>query len=96
MRCNRQATDCPLLGRRTRRPSNLRCDAQAKDCMLFAATAVANGSCRAVVNSVGMATEVGAIQAQIAAAAAEEEDTPLKKKLDKFGETLAEVCGRPG
>ncbi len=86
---------CPLLGRRTRRPSNLRCGVQAKDCMLFAATAVANGSCRAVVNSVGMATEVGAIQAQIAAAAAEEEDTPLKKKLDKFGETLAEVRGRP-
>lgn len=65
--------------------------AQAKDCMLFAATAVANGSCRAVVNSVGMATEVGAIQQQIADAAAEEEDTPLKKKLDKFGETLAQV-----
>ena len=59
--------------------------------MLFAATAVANGSCRAVVNSIGMATEVGAIQQQIADAAAEEEDTPLKKKLDKFGETLAQV-----
>ncbi|KAK9839523.1 hypothetical protein WJX81_007349 [Elliptochloris bilobata] len=67
------------------------CELQAKDCMLFAATAVANGSCRAVVNSVGMATEVGAIQQQIADAAAKEEDTPLKKKLDKFGETLAQV-----
>ncbi len=64
--------------------------------MLFAATAVANGSCRAVVNSVGMATEVGAIQQQIADAAAEEEDTPLKKKLDKFGETLAQArCAPP-
>jgi magnesium-transporting ATPase (P-type) len=45
--------------------------------MLFAGTAVANGSCRGVVNAIGMGTEVGAIQQQIADAAAEEEDTPL-------------------
>ena len=59
--------------------------------MLFAGTAVANGSCRGVVNAIGMGTEVGAIQQQIADAAAEEEDTPLKKKLDIFGERLAQV-----
>ena len=59
--------------------------------MLFAGTAVANGSCRGIVNAIGMGTEVGAIQQQIADAAAEEEDTPLKKKLDIFGERLAQV-----
>ncbi len=59
--------------------------------MLFAATAVANGSCRGIVNAIGMDTEVGKIQQQITEAAAEEEDTPLKKKLDVFGERLAQV-----
>lgn len=59
--------------------------------MLFAGTAVANGGCRGIVNAIGMSTEVGAIQQQITDAAAEEEDTPLKKKLDVFGERLAQV-----
>lgn len=59
--------------------------------MLFAGTAVANGTCRGIVNAIGMSTEVGAIQQQITDAAAEEEDTPLKKKLDIFGERLAQV-----
>lgn len=36
-----------------------------------------------------MSTEIGAIQRQIADAA--EEDTPLKKKLDAFGEGLAAI-----
>ncbi|CAL8463437.1 g2971 [Coccomyxa elongata] len=67
------------------------CELQAKDCMLFAGTAVANGTCRGIVNAIGMSTEVGAIQQQITDAAAEEEDTPLKKKLDIFGERLAQV-----
>lgn len=62
-----------------------------QDCMLFAGTAVANGTCRGIVNAIGMSTEVGAIQQQITDAAAEEEDTPLKKKLDIFGERLAQV-----
>ena len=59
--------------------------------MLFAGTAVANGSCLGIVNAIGMSTEVGKIQQQITEAAAEEEDTPLKKKLDVFGERLAQV-----
>ena len=63
--------------------------------MLFAATAVANGSCRGIVNAIGMDTEVGKIQQQITEAAAEEEDTPLKKKLDVFGERLAQVWTVP-
>jgi len=59
--------------------------------MLFAATAIANGSGLALVNSIGMATEIGKIQSQIQEAAKEEDDTPLKKKLDEFGEALAKV-----
>lgn len=65
--------------------------AQAKDNMLFAATAVANGAGTGIVNSIGMATEIGKIQAQIQEAAKEEDDTPLKKKIDEFGELLAKV-----
>ena len=65
-----------------------------QDNMLFAGTAVANGSCLGIVNAIGMSTEVGKIQQQITEAAAEEEDTPLKKKLDVFGERLAQVVSR--
>ena len=38
---------------------------QAKECMLFAGTGIASGVCLGVVNSIGMATEIGQIQAQI-------------------------------
>eukprot|EP00955_Chlamydomonas_euryale_P007285 77239-Chlamydomonas_euryale.AAC.6 len=38
-----------------------------------------------------MNTEIGAIQSQIQEAAGEESDTPLKKKLNEFGEALAQV-----
>lgn len=67
---------------------------QAKECMLFAGTAVASGSGIGVVTSIGMSTEIGKIQSQIAAASEEEEDTPLKQKLDEFGELLAKVRGQ--
>ncbi|EFJ40103.1 hypothetical protein VOLCADRAFT_84661 [Volvox carteri f. nagariensis] len=67
------------------------CELQAKECMVFAGTAIANGSCTAVVTSIGMATEIGKIQAQISEAAKEDDDTPLKKKLNEFGEMLAKV-----
>lgn len=67
------------------------CELQSKECMLFAGTAVASGQCVAIVTSIGMDTEIGKIQSQIQAAADEEEDTPLKKKLNEFGELLAKV-----
>ncbi|KAL3130923.1 Calcium-transporting ATPase, endoplasmic reticulum-type [Trebouxia sp. C0009 RCD-2024] len=67
------------------------CELQAKDNMLFAGTAVVNGHCFGIVNNIGMTTEIGKIQQQIHDAASEEEDTPLKKKLDHFGEVLAQV-----
>jgi len=62
---------------------------QGKECMMFSGTGVASGSCTAIVDKIGMATEIGKIQAQIQEAAEEEDDTPLKKRLDEFGESLA-------
>jgi len=59
--------------------------------MLFAGTAVANGAGTGVVTSIAMDTEIGKIQSQITEASKEEEDTPLKQKLDEFGELLAKV-----
>eukprot|EP00775_Hariotina_reticulata_P011517 gene11517-11660_t len=67
------------------------CELQAKECMLFAGTAIASGSGVGIVTSIGMGTEIGKIQSQIAAASQEEESTPLKQKLDAFGELLAKV-----
>jgi Ca2+-transporting ATPase len=64
---------------------------QGKECMLFSSTGIANGSCFAIVTSTGMQTEIGKIQSQIQQASEEEEDTPLKQKLDEFGELLAKV-----
>jgi hypothetical protein len=64
---------------------------QSKECMLFAGTAVASGSGICIVTSIGMCTEIGKIQEQIQAASQEEEHTPLKQKLDQFGELLAKV-----
>ena len=66
---------------------------QGKTNMLFSGTAVASGSCVCVVNSTGMSTEIGKIQSQIQAASEEEEDTPLKQKLDRFGESLTTLIG---
>jgi P-type Ca2+ transporter type 2C len=67
------------------------CELQLKECMLFAGTAIANGSCIGIVAATGMDTEIGKIQEQIQQASHEEDDTPLKKKLDEFGELLAKV-----
>ncbi|GMH43584.1 hypothetical protein BSKO_11506 [Bryopsis sp. KO-2023] len=67
------------------------CELQLKECMLFSGTAVTNGSCLGVVVGTGMSTEIGKIQEQIQQAAEEEDNTPLKLKLDAFGEMLARV-----
>ena len=64
---------------------------QSQESMLFSGTAIANGNCSVVVASIGMGTEMGRIQADITAAAAEDADTPLKKKLNNFGNVLAQV-----
>lgn len=66
---------------------------QAKTNMLFAATIVVNGMGRGIVTSTGMDTEIGQIQKSVQEAAEEEESTPLKQKLDEFGELLSKVIG---
>lgn len=57
--------------------------------MLFASTIVNYGSATGVVVFTGMQTAIGRVQKQVAEAAEEEEDTPLKKMLDDFAEKLS-------
>ena len=71
--------------------SDANCEIQSKENMLFSGTAIANGTVIGIVVCTGMATEIGHIQSQIQEAADEESETPLKKKLNNFGETLAQV-----
>lgn len=74
-------------------PANTENVIQAKVNMLFAATVVVSGMGRAVVVKTGMKTEIGLIQQSVQEAASSEEATPLKRKLDEFGETLSKVIG---
>ncbi|CAI9781493.1 unnamed protein product [Fraxinus pennsylvanica] len=69
------------------------CELQAKENMVFAGTTVVNGSCVCIVVNTGMRTEIGKIQTQIHEASLEESDTPLKKKLDEFGNKLTTAIG---
>jgi Ca2+-transporting ATPase len=64
---------------------------QAKTNILFATTTVVGGIARGVVTDIGMKTEIGKIQLAVQGAAEEEEATPLKKKLDEFGDMLSQV-----
>ncbi len=57
--------------------------------LLFASTAVTTGNGLAVVTATGMNTEIGAISRLIAEA--EEEMTPLQRRLDRFGQKLGYV-----
>ncbi|RSH94496.1 hypothetical protein EHS25_004299 [Saitozyma podzolica] len=59
--------------------------------MLFSGTTVVNGAARAVVVLTGSRTALGAIHTSISKTDDEEEKTPLKRKLDDFGEQLAKV-----
>ena len=69
------------------------CELQAKKCMVFSGTNVVNGRCLCIVVATGMNTEMGKIQRQIHKAAMEEQETPLKKKVNEFGEKLTSVIG---
>ena len=64
---------------------------QGKTNIMFSGTAVSNGQCKGMVCAIGMNTEMGKIQTQIEEASLEEEDTPLKQKLDAFGELLSKL-----
>ncbi|KAM7496649.1 hypothetical protein LguiA_021063 [Lonicera macranthoides] len=68
-------------------------DIQGKKCMAFAGTTVVNGNCICLVTQTGMNTEIGSVHLQIHEASQSEEDTPLKKKLNEFGEVLTLLIG---
>ncbi|XP_024982102.1 calcium-transporting ATPase 4, endoplasmic reticulum-type-like [Cynara cardunculus var. scolymus] len=68
-------------------------DIQGKKCMVFAGTTVVNGNCVCLVTATGMNTEIGKVHSQIHDASQSEEDTPLKKKLNEFGEVLTMIIG---
>ncbi|XP_065635660.1 calcium-transporting ATPase 1, endoplasmic reticulum-type [Quercus suber] len=68
-------------------------DIQGKKCMVFAGTTVVNGNCMCLVTQIGMDTEIGKVHSQIQEASQSEEDTPLKKKLNEFGEALTAIIG---
>ncbi|KAJ8440241.1 hypothetical protein Cgig2_024006 [Carnegiea gigantea] len=68
-------------------------DIQGKKCMVFAGTTVVNGNCICLVTHIGMNTELGKVHSQIQEASESEDDTPLKKKLNEFGEVLTAIIG---
>ncbi|KAG8861254.1 hypothetical protein FRB96_003204 [Tulasnella sp. 330] len=57
--------------------------------ILFSGTTVVNGSARAVVVHTGIRTAIGDIHKSISSQISEK--TPLKRKLDDFGDSLAKV-----
>lgn len=59
--------------------------------IVFASSNVASGTATAVVVETGMKTMIGGIQKLVQKGEEEEEETPLQKKLDEFGNTLAKV-----
>ncbi|KAF3442049.1 hypothetical protein FNV43_RR15965 [Rhamnella rubrinervis] len=78
---------------KTNKPVSEDADIQGKRCMVFAGTTVVNGNCICLVTQTGMETEIGKVHSQIQTASESEEDTPLKKKLNEFGELLTIIIG---
>ncbi|PSR90016.1 Calcium-transporting ATPase 4, endoplasmic reticulum-type like [Actinidia chinensis var. chinensis] len=78
---------------KTTKAVSLDTDIQGKKCMVFAGTTVVNGNCICLVTQTGMGTEIGKVHSQIHEASQSEEDTPLKKKLNEFGEVLTAIIG---
>ncbi|XP_034693582.1 calcium-transporting ATPase 4, endoplasmic reticulum-type-like [Vitis riparia] len=78
---------------KTNKPVSEDADIQGKRCMVFAGTTVVNGNCICLVTQTGMETEIGKVHTQIHVASQSEEDTPLKKKLNEFGESLTVIIG---
>ena len=68
---------------------------QEKVNMLFSTTTVSNGKGRGIVTHSGMTTEIGKMWDSVKKAEAEKKEseasTPLKQKLDDFGDMLAKV-----
>lgn len=61
--------------------------------MVFSGSTIVNGKAICMVVSTGMNTEIGKIQSGVMKAKEEEEKTPLGKKIDEFGNTLAYGIG---
>jgi Ca2+-transporting ATPase len=59
--------------------------------MLFSSTVITSGNAIGVVAYTGMQTAIGSVHKEVSAAGEDEADTPLKIKLDEFGEKLAKV-----
>lgn len=59
--------------------------------MLFSSTIINYGEAIGVVVFTGMHTAIGRVQKEVQEAKEEEEDTPLKKRLDAFGDLLAKL-----
>lgn len=78
---------------KTNKPVSEDADIQGKRSMVFAGTTVVNGNCICLVAQTGMSTEIGKVHTQIHVASQSEEDTPLKKKLNEFGEMLTMIIG---
>ncbi|XP_039037609.1 calcium-transporting ATPase 4, endoplasmic reticulum-type-like [Hibiscus syriacus] len=69
-------------------------DIQGKKCMVFSGTTMVNGNCLCLVTEIGMNTEIGKVHSQIHEASQSEVDTPLKKKLNEFGDLLTLIIGQ--
>ena len=65
--------------------------AQGKECVLFGGTSVSQGACVAAVIDTGIAPR--SARSKPIQAAREEDDTPLKQKLDTFGDQLTLMIG---
>lgn len=59
--------------------------------MLFSSTTISTGSATGVVVATGMRAEIGKIQEGVQEAAKDDDQTPLQKKLDEFGDQLAKL-----
>ena len=63
------------------------------DNLLFSGTLVVQGHALSIVIATGSNTQIGTIQKEVISADSEEADTPLKAKLNEFGDRLAKVIG---
>lgn len=59
--------------------------------MLFSSTQITSGSAVGLVAYTGMKTAIGSIHKEVQQASEDEADTPLKQKIDQFGDYLAKV-----
>jgi Ca2+-transporting ATPase len=71
--------------------SNQKATISEKHNIVFSSTLVSSGNAIGVVIGTGASTEIGKINTDLQET--ENEDTPLKKRLEEFGETLAKAIG---